>query len=92
MSENKKNGPTDYSKFFEEERKKPRTEEISPSKEKQSFLANLKSFWEEADKKTKTQIIIFLIIIFLIILILSFYIAQLDTISVQSPFYVPAAE
>jgi len=71
--ENKKNGPVDYSKFFEQERGRPKTEEVISNKERKSFLNNLKIFWIGPDKKTKIQIIVFLAIIFLIIIILSSY-------------------
>jgi preprotein translocase subunit SecG len=89
MSEDKKNEFTDYSNFFEQERKKTETEEISSIKEKRSFLNNLKSFWEEADKKTKTQIIIFLITIFLTIIILSSYFSKSES---KTPQYLQSAE
>ncbi len=93
MSENKKNGATDYSKFFEQERKKPGTEEISSSKKKQSFLNNLKSSWEEADKKTRTQIIIFLIAIFLTVIILSFHFLKPESESFKEPIIpIPSGE
>ena len=71
--ENKKNGPVDYSKFFEQERERPRTEETSPNKEKKSFLGSLKNFWAGSDKKTKIQIMVFLVLVSLTIIILSFY-------------------
>lgn len=71
--ENKKNGPIDYSKFFEEEREKLKTEETTPNEGKKSFLNSLKKFWTSSDKKTKIEIMVFLAIIFLIIIILSFY-------------------
>jgi len=70
---NKKNGPVDYSKFFEQERERSKTEEVSSKKEKKSFLNNLNFFWITLDKKTKIQIMVFLGTIFLIIVILSFY-------------------
>ena len=71
--ENKKNGPVDYSKFFEQEREKPETEEIISNKKKKSFLSIFRNFWGESDKKIKIQIIVFLVIIFLTIIILSSY-------------------
>lgn len=71
--ENKKNGPIDYSRFFKEEREKPKLEKTSFDEKKKSFLGNLDSFWIGSDKKTKIQIIVFLAIIFLIIIILSSY-------------------
>jgi hypothetical protein len=89
MAENKKNESTDYSKFFEEEREKSETNEISSIKEKRSFLNNLKSFWDESDKKTRTQIIIFLIAIFLTIIILSFYFSKSGS---KTPQYLQSAE
>ena len=71
--EDKKNGPIDYSKFFEEGREKLKTEETSPHEKKKSFLDGLKNFWTLSDKKTKIEIIVFSVIIFLTIIILSFY-------------------
>lgn len=70
---NKKNGPIDYSKFFEQERERPKTEETFANKEKKSFLSSFKNSWVRSDKKTKIQIMIFLAIIFLIIITLSYY-------------------
>jgi len=70
---NKKNGPIDYSKFFEEEREELKTEETFPHEKKKSFLGSFKFFWTSSDKKTKIEMMIFLAIIFLIIIILSFY-------------------
>jgi len=37
MFEKEKNGPIDYSKFFEEERKKPETKETFSSKKRNLF-------------------------------------------------------
>ena len=93
MFEKEKNGPIDYSKFFEEERKKPETKETFSSKKKKSFLNNLKSFWEEADKKTRTQIIIFLIAIFLTVIILSFHFLKPESESFKEPIIpIPSGE
>jgi len=92
MFEKEKNGPIDYSKFFEEERKKPETKETFSSKKKKSFLNNLKSFWDGADKKTKIEIIVFLALVSLTIIILIFYMAQSDIGVSENSFYVPAAE
>ena len=71
--ENKKNGPIDYSKFFEEGRERLKTEETSPHEKKKSFLSSLKFFWTSSDKKTKIEIMVFSAIIFSIIIILLFY-------------------
>ena len=92
MFENKKKGATDYSKFFEQEREKSETNGISSIKEKRSFLNNLKSFWDGADKKTKIEIIVFLALVSLTIIILIFYMAQSDIGVSENSFYVPAAE
>jgi len=90
--ENKKNGPIDYSKFFEEEREKLKTEETSSQVEKKSFLSSLRNFWTSSDKKTKIEIIVFLAIIFLIIIILTSYIIGLNFGVVQNSLYAPPAE
>ena len=91
--EDKKNSPIDYSKFFEEERKKSETEEIISKKERKSFLNSLKFFWDESDKKTKTQIIIFLSTIFLTIIILSFYFLKPESKGFEEPIIpVPYGE
>jgi len=71
--EDKKNGPIDYSKFFEEEREKLKTEETSSHIEKKSFLSSLRNFWTSSDKKAKIEIVIFLIIVITILGILIFH-------------------
>jgi len=88
--ENKKNGVIDYSKFFEKE--KLGTEAITSSGKKKSFLIKLKDFWIGSNKKTKIEIIAFLIIIFLIIIILTSYIIGLNSEVVQNSLYAPPAE
>jgi len=91
--ENKKNGPIDYSKFFEQERENPETEEIISKKERKSFLSNLKFFWNESDEKIKIQIIFFLLAIFLTIIILSFYFLKSESKSFEEPIIpVPYGE
>jgi len=88
--ENKKNGAIDYSKFFEKE--KLGTEATTSPGKKKSFLTNLKDFWIGSDKKTKIEIIVFLIIIFSIIIILTSYIIGLNSEVVQNSLYAPPAE
>jgi len=87
--ENKKNGPIDYSKFFEEE--KLETEATTSLEKKKSFLINLKNFWIGSDKKTKIEIIVFLIIIFLIIIILTSYMIKSNLRVVQNSLYASLA-
>jgi len=90
--ENKKNSPADYSKFFEQERKKPKTEEVISKKERKSFLNNFKNFWIESDKKTKMEIIVFLTIVLLTIIILISYMVKPGIGVTQNSFYAPPAE
>ena len=58
--ENKKNEVMDYSKFFE--REKMEKVEIPQEKKKFSF-SFFKNLWLKMDKKTKVELIIFLIIV-----------------------------
>jgi len=58
--ENKKNDVVDYSKFFEREKEKK--VEIPQVKKKFSFDF-LKKLWSKIDKKTKVELIIFLIVV-----------------------------
>jgi len=70
MDLNKKNEVTDYSKFFE--REKGEKVEIPQGKKKFSFNF-LKKVWFEMDKKTKVELIIFLIIVSITLGILIFH-------------------
>jgi len=90
--ENEKNGPVDYSKFFEEGREKAEIEQTSPDKEKMSFLSGLKLFWTGSDKKTKIQIIVFLVLVSLTIIILISYMVKSGIGVTQDSFYAPPAE
>ncbi len=70
MDLNKKNDAVDYSKFFE--REKGKKVEIPQKKEKFSF-SFLKNLWSEMDKKTKVELIIFLIVVLITLGILTFH-------------------
>jgi len=67
--ENKKNEVMDYSKFFE--RKKEKKVEI-PGKRKR-FSFGFRDFWFEMDKKTKVELIIFLVVVVITFGVLTFY-------------------
>ena len=68
--ENKKNEIIDYSKFFEREKKKE--VEIPQPRKKFSF-SFFENFWFEMDKKTKVELIIFLIVVAVTFGFLTFY-------------------
>jgi len=70
--ENNKSGPADYTNFLET--KEGVSEVASKKKKKGLSFSSLKGLWVETDKKTKIELIIFLIIIISIavILIISF--------------------
>jgi len=74
----------DYSKFFEKGKEK----EIPEKRKKFSFgslITSLKNFWSESDKKTKIELVVFLVVIVLIAGILIFYLAQPKGSEILSP-------
>jgi len=68
--ENKKNEVMDYGKFFEREKEKKI--EIPQEKKKFSF-GFLKNLWLGIDKKTKIELIIFLVVVLITLGILTFH-------------------
>ena len=74
----------DYSKFFEKGKEK----EI-PEKRKKFSLKSFKDFWSEADKKTKIEMIVFLVVVMITLGILIFYFSQAKP---KIPQYLQPAE
>jgi len=74
--ENKKNEAEDYSKFFEKEEKEKKKVEVPEKRKRFSFeglVGSLKSFWTETDKKTKIELVVFLVVITITVALLVFY-------------------
>jgi len=74
MNQNKKNEVIDYSKFFE--RKKEKKVEGHEKRKRfsfGSFIDSFKDFWAETDKKTKIEMIVFLVVVMINLGILIFY-------------------
>jgi len=74
MNQNKKNEVIDYSKFFE--RKKEKKVEGHEKRKRfsfGSFIDSFKDFWAETDKKTKIEMIVFLVVVIITLGILIFY-------------------
>ena len=93
MNQDKKNEVIDYSKFFE--RKKEKKVEGHEKRKRFSFGAfidSFKDFWAETDKKTKIEMIVFLVVIVSIIAVLVFYLIQLKIGGPEGPLYAPPAE
>ena len=90
MNQNKKNEVIDYSKFFE--RKKEKKVEGHEKRKRfsfGSFIDSFKDFWAETDKKTKIEMIVFLIVIVAVVGVLVFYFLQ-PTFSEVLPSPLPA--
>jgi len=74
MNQDKKNEVIDYSKFFE--RKKEKKVEGHEKRKRfsfGSFIDSFKDFWAETDKKTKIEMIVFLVVVIITLGILIFY-------------------
>ena len=74
MNQDKKNEVIDYSKFFE--RKKEKKVEGHEKRKRFSFGAfidSFKDFWAETDKKTKIELVVFLVVVMITLGILIFY-------------------
>lgn len=77
MNQDRKNESIDYSKFFEREKEK---KVGIPQKKKRFSFDNLvnsfKDFWAKTDKKTKIEMVIFLVVTLSIVIIWLFYFSQ----------------
>jgi len=74
MNQDKKNEVIDYSKFFE--RKKEKKVEGHEKRKRfsfGSFIDSFKDFWAETDKKTKIELVVFLVVVMITLGILIFY-------------------
>lgn len=90
MSNEKKNQTIDYSKFFEQRKKKPVP---VPEKEGWRFaLGGFRNFWAAADKKLKVELVILILVVTLTLIILIFYLAQTGPKSPEELYAPPAVE
>jgi len=90
MNQDKKNEVIDYSKFFE--RKKEKKVEGHEKRKRfsfGSFIDSFKDFWAETDKKTKIEMIVFLVVVMITLGILIFYFSQAKP---KIPQYLQPAE
>jgi len=90
MNQDKKNEVIDYSKFFE--RKKEKKVEGHEKRKRfsfGSFIDSFKDFWAETDKKTKIEMIVFLVVVIITLGILIFYFLGKTKISEPS-LYLPS--
>jgi hypothetical protein len=87
MDLNKKNEVMDYGKFFEREKK----EKVKIPQEKKKFsFGFLKKIWFEMDKRTKVELIIFLIVVLITLGILTFHF--LKEIKTPESFIYPPSQ
>ena len=84
MNQDKKNEIIDYSKFFERKKEEIPKEKISEKRKRFSF--GFRDFWLEMDKKTKVELIIFLIVVVITLGILTFYFLEKAKISESSMY------
>lgn len=75
MPNEEENNTVDYSKFFKQEKKKPTIVPDSEDKEKSSFRG-FGSFWAEADKKIKIEIVVLVAVVIAAAFVLIFYFTQ----------------
>ena len=92
MNQDRKDEIMDYSKFFEKKRKGKAEISEEDKKRKKFSLKSFKDFWAETDKKTRIEVIVFLVVIVSIIAVLVFYLIQLKIGGPEGPLYAPPAE
>lgn len=88
-------GPIDYGKFFEEKKtaldiNQPQASQADGTAdalpiEKPSFFANIKDSWSFAEKKTKIELIVFVVSLVLTIIFFSLYFAGRSLKPVRLP-------
>jgi flagellar basal body-associated protein FliL len=85
MNQNKKNEIIDYGKFFERKKEK----EVEGHEKRKRFSFGFKDFWVKTDKKTKIEMIVFLVVVIMTLGILIFYFLGKTEIS-ESSLYPPS--